>query len=73
MGSKARALDNLKLAVERRDAAEAKAKARRARLFRVMFKTHKDGHATYRELSEITGLSEIRVAQILREERGRDE
>lgn len=51
---------------------EERAEKSRKRQFRSMYLAQKKGGVTYRELSEITGLSEIRVAQILREERGKD-
>lgn len=63
-----------KLAVltEKADAAEARAKRLRGRQRRFLFKQQRNGNLTYREISEIIGRSEIRVAQILREERERD-
>lgn len=68
---KQKAIERLTLATEAREAAEERAKKRRAKLFRLMSKEQAAGNLTYREISEITGLSEIRVAQILREERDR--
>lgn len=68
---KEKAIERLSLAAESRNQAEARAAKRRAKLFRLMHREQSAGNLTYREISEIVGLSEIRVAQILREERER--
>lgn len=68
---KQKAIDRLTVATTNRNQAEVRASKRRAKLFKLMHREQAAGNLTYREIAEITGLSEIRVAQILREERER--
>lgn len=69
---KQKATERLTLATEARNSAEDRANKRRAKLYRIMSKEQAAGNLTYREIAAITGLSEIRVAQVLREERDRN-
>jgi DNA-directed RNA polymerase specialized sigma24 family protein len=66
---KQKRVDELKAACEESDKADRRAVAKRQKKFRSMLRAHEAGAATYRDLAEISGLSEIRVAQILREQR----
>ena len=68
---KEKAIERLSTATTQREQAESRAAKRRAKLFKLMYREQAAGNLTYREIAEITGLSEIRVAQILRDERER--
>lgn len=59
-------------ATAQRKAAEDRAVKKRQKQFRKCLKAAEAG-LTYREIHDITGLSEIRVSQILRDERERRE
>lgn len=48
--------------------AERRAESLRRKQFRYILKSHEAG-LTYREIAEVVGLTEIRIAQILRAER----
>lgn len=63
-----RALNALSDAVADRDTAEARLDRAHARVGRLSLRAHKAG-LTYKEIAELIGRSEIRVAQILRAER----
>ena len=65
---KDRAREKLTALCRESDRDEVKAVRSRHRKFAFMPKAN-DAGVTYRELAEISGLSEIRVAQILRAER----
>ena len=65
---RAKAMEKLEAVTEARIEAEQKADALRHKQFRYILKAHQNG-LTYRECAEITGLTEIRIAQILRAER----
>lgn len=66
---KAKQIERLTAAAEARSTAERRAEIKRRKLFRAMLTAHESGELSYRDIHEITGLSEIRVAQILRAER----
>lgn len=66
---KQKVVEKLTLAVEEADKAERRAVTKRRKKFRAMLVAYETGQVTYRDLKDITGLSEIRVAQILREQR----
>lgn len=68
---KQKVVEKLTLACEESEKADARAVSKRQRKFRAMLRAHESGTVTYRELAEIAGVSEIRVAQILREQRER--
>jgi DNA-directed RNA polymerase specialized sigma24 family protein len=65
---RATAREKLVKVTEDRKAAEDKADRLRRKQFRFILKSHQSG-LTYREIAAVTGLTEIRIAQILRAER----
>lgn len=65
---RAAARSKLVAVTQERKAAEQQAEKLRHKQFRFILKSHQAG-LTYREIAQITNLTEIRVAQILRAER----
>ena len=63
-----KAREKLAAVTAARQNAEQQAEALRHKQFRFILKAHQSG-LTYRECAQITGLTEIRIAQILRAER----
>lgn len=66
---KAKAVEKLSELVDARDKAEKLADRARHRMYRGVLKSF-DAGLTYAEIAEITGLSKIRVSQVLAEQRG---